>query len=284
MSNKKFEFKEALSDLLEQAQINENTLKEDDIADYFSDLDMSEEQMNHIYAYLLASGIKITGLDVTEQIEKEKRAFAEAAKKQLESAAFKGIENGTEERNADRADQGIKDTDTKILKMYREELAGIKKLSEAEETALLNRVMNEENSAELESRYIEHKLHDVVRIAEEFNVEGEYLEELIEEGNVGLTLAVQELSEGGSVSDPVSFIEDRISDAMQEYIDNELTAIDQGNAMAAKVGFVSDAAKKWKEENGESPDLNALAAFTNLTVDELTDIINLTSDKLKDNK
>ena len=283
MADVRFEFTDAIRDLVEQAAINGNKLNVSDVDDYFYDMNMTKDHLSHIYAYLLASGIKIDGLLETDDILKEKIAFMDAAKDQLEAAAFNGIKDGARDRKEERAKSEAGD-DTKIVKLFREELGAIKKLSPSEERRMIDNIVANEGDVALRNSYIERKLHDVVRIAEEYNVYGEYLEELIEEGNGGLTLAVMETEELKVAEDPVAFIESKIADAMQEYIDNELTSEDQGNAMAAKVNFISDAAKKWKEENGDSPSLEQLAGYTNLTVDELTDIINLASDKLKTDK
>lgn len=279
--SKEFDFKDALSDLLDQAAINGNRLKASDIEFYFSDLGFSHEQLNHIYAYLMASGVHIDGLDDNPQIEAERDQFAKAAHDSMEE---QGKGSSDSEKNEEKVE------DSMIVKLYEEELAEVEKMTRAEEREILDKIIDEENIEQIAKAYVERKLPDVVKIAREYKVEGEYLEELIEEGNIGLMMAVKELSEQGldtdlgEDADPVEFIEDRISKAMQDYIDNELTTSDQGNAMAAKANFVSDAAKRYKEEHGENPTTRELALYTNLTEEEIGDIIRLTSNKLVTDK
>ena len=51
--------------------------------------------------------------------------------------------------------------------------------------------------------------------------------------------------------------------------------------MVAKVHFISEAAKTMKEDNGQEPTLAELAAYTNLTEEELLAIVNLSPNNLK---
>ena len=168
-----------------------------------------------------------------------------------------------------------------FLNMYLEELKYIEKMTLSEEQRLISLLLSGDEKAE--ASYIERKLHKVVEIAKGFELTEDYFKELIEEGNLGLLTGLKELKEIEGEDNPVEFIESRIESAMQDFLEESLQAESNANAMVAKVNFVSDAAKKMKEINGSSPTLKELSSYTNLTEEELTDIMELSSDALKEN-
>jgi RNA polymerase primary sigma factor len=54
-------FHEMLSDIMEVARVQGNQLTMEDIKSLFGDMHLTDEQYDHIYAYLAASKIKIKG-------------------------------------------------------------------------------------------------------------------------------------------------------------------------------------------------------------------------------
>ena len=277
MADKQYEFSIRLADLVAQAQISGNKVHESDIKEFFEDLDLDESQFDHIFAYLKASHITIEGYEAKEEIEEVVKKYADAAKAQLEEAVKEGFEKKT----------GIKKKNNKkdikfqseFLNMYLEELRYIEKMTAKEEQKLIELLLSGDEKAE--ASYIERKLHKVVDIAKGFELTEDYFKELIEEGNLGLLMGLNELKGIEGEDNPIEFIESRIENAMQSFIEESLEIESSANAMVAKVNFVSDAAKRMKEMNGSSPTLKELASYTNLTEDELTDIIELSGDNLK---
>ena len=275
MADKQYEFSTRLADLVEQAQISGNRIHESDIKEFFDDLELDESQFNHIFAYLKASHIVIEGYKPEAGIEEEVKKYENAAKARLEEAAREGSEQKSNIKK-----KGMKNR-YEFLNMYLEELKYIEKMTLSEECKLISLLLSGDEKAE--ASYIERKLHKVVEIAEGFELTEDYFKELIEEGNLGLLTGLKELKKIEGEDNPVEFIESRIESAMQDFLEESLQAESNANAMVAKVNFVSDAAKKMKEINGSSPTLKELSSYTNLTEEELTDIMELSSDALKEN-
>lgn len=278
MADKQYEFSTRLADLVEQAQISGNRIHESDIKEFFDDLELDESQFNHIFAYLKASHIVIEGYKPEAGIEEEVKKYENAAKARLEEAAREGSEQKSNIKK-----KGMKNR-YEFLNMYLEELKYIEKMTLSEECKLISLLLSGDEKAE--ASYIERKLHKVVEIAKGFELTEDYFKELIEEGNLGLLTGLKELKELKEIEgedNPVEFIESRIESAMQDFLEESLQAESNANAMVAKVNFVSDAAKKMKEINGSSPTLKELSSYTNLTEEELTDIMELSSDALKEN-
>ena len=277
MADKQYEFSTRLADLVAQAQISGNKVHESDIKDFFSDLELDDSQFDHIFAYLKASHITIEGYEAKEEIEAEVKQYENAAKEQLEEAAKEGSlkKSGIKKKGNKKTLKYQSD----FLNMYLEELKYIEKMTLKEEEKLIDLILS--GDAEAEASYIERKLTKVVEIARGFELTEDYFKELISEGNIGLLMGLKELKDNADEDNQIEFIESRIESAMQDFIEESLEIESSANAMVAKVNFVSDAAKKMKEMNGSSPTLKELASYTNLTEDELTDIIELSGDNLK---
>ena len=277
MADKQYEFSTRLADLVAQAQISGNKVHESDIKDFFSDLELDDSQFDHIFAYLKASHITIEGYESKEEIEAEVKQYENAAKEQLEEAAKEGSlkKSGIKKKGNKKTLKYQSD----FLNMYLEELKYIEKMTLKEEEKLIDLILS--GDAEAEASYIERKLTKVVEIARGFELTEDYFKELISEGNIGLLMGLKELKDNADEDNQIEFIESRIESAMQDFIEESLEIESSANAMVAKVNFVSDAAKKMKEMNGSSPTLKELASYTNLTEDELTDIIELSGDNLK---
>lgn len=277
------EFSELLKDLLEQAAINDNCITQKEIQDVFSELKLNDGQMEHVCNYLAANKIKVVGF--VPRLDK------------LSKAESDPLDEGEGEENREAEEEEEEISESAVFKMYVKDLKAYKKLSRSEETEMLQALMQTEEGREVTSpafsdmdadslrdRYIHHKLHYVVNVARKHALGGALLDELIQEGNIGLLLAVTGLS-GVDANEAVRIVNEGIEQAMEEYINAEYANDNEARAMIAKVSFVSEAAKKLKDETGAEPSIKEMADYTNMSEEELMDIINLSADNLKaDNK
>ncbi len=309
-------FSELLQDMLEQAQINGNRISQAEIQEYFEDLKLSEEQMNHIYAYLVAHRITVQGFVPgadTKQVSRQYQTFGmlEEAREEKERAekahrrepeTKTGMQVTSADKNTELTSEKTTKTesDSAFLKMYLRELRVVEKLTKGQERELAEQLLhlagavaaNEETGfvvdtvadellAELKERFVHHKLRGVVKQARTYASGGELLDELVQEGNIGLLTALQRLEQYQEADAFLAFVEEQIVRAMEAYLDEAYAKDGEAQAMVAKVHFVSEAAKKLKEENGQEPTLAELAACTNLTEEELLAIVNLSPENLR---
>lgn len=279
--------------MLEQAQINNNQITQQEIQEYFEDLNLSEEQMNHIYSYLVAHRITVKGYVPSASMRRESRQYEDSEPEQDKTG--EQTEYGEETESAfapekkEKASESVSDEDkvepdSVFLRMYLRELRGKEKLTKAEETELLTHLLGTtvpEEKAELKERFVHHKLRHVVSRARKYALGGETLDELVQEGNIGLLTAMEHLADYHAAEEFLAHVESEILHAMEQFINETYASDSEEKAMVAKVTFVSEAAKSLKEENGEEPTLAELAAYTNLTEEELLSIINLSADNLK---
>ena len=302
-------FASLLQDMLEQAQINNNQISQQEIQEFFEDLNLTDEQMNHIYAYLVAHRINVKGYVPSAAMKRESRLYEEpeekpeeetqpveeevsdegvkkarrkvaAAEKKAEKAAEKKAEKQTE--NEDEAEP-----DSAFLKMYLRDMRGMERLTKSQEKELaeeLVRLAAEGDMTALEvqkERFVNHKIRYVVQRARKYALGGETLDELVQEGNIGLMMAVQQLDGFTDGAALIAHVEEEIVHTMEQYINETYASGSEEQAMVAKVHFVSEAARTLKEENGQEPTLKEMAAYTNLSEEELLSIINLSADNLK---
>jgi len=301
-------FTELLQDMLEQAQINGNQISQEEIQEYFEDLNLSDEQMNHIYSYLVAHRITVKGFVPSASMRRESKLYEvqpEAEPEQTETAE-EDVEQKETKRKSGRRDDGVKkaqkkvaaatgstgeeddevEPDSAFLRMYLRDLRSTEKLTKAQEWELVQELVRlaTEGGTHLEeekTRFVNHKLRYVVKRARKYALGGETLDELIQEGNIGLMTAMQALPQYTDAESFLAYVEEQIVQTMERYINETYASGSEEKTLVAKVNFVSEAAKALKEENGQEPTLAEMAAYTNLTEEELLSIINLSADNLK---
>lgn len=100
-------------------------------------------------------------------------------------------------------------------------------------------------------------------------------EDVVQEGNVALFVKLKELLGTKQAVDVEEELSDSISSAMKSYI-SEITGEEDGEeTIAGKANLVNEAVKYLEEHNGTTPDKNEIAEFTHLTMEELSDIMDI---------
>lgn len=267
-------FHEMLSDIMEVAKVQGNQLTMEDVKSLFGDMNLSEEQYDHIYAYLAANKIKIKGyVDsaslYTEAVNQEKIREEQADKGESEQKAS----THPQDKNT------LQEEDSVYLKMYLEDLEGIKDCTSEEEWMLIEHITKGDFPAK--QRYIEGNLRNIVKIAKEYRNQGVTLEDLIQEGNIALMDALEHLQE---------FLEkETIGEQIAQYVRNSLEAVIKeekesssfGNSIVDKTSFLNSAAKELAEDLGRDADIHELAAYTKLPEKEIKDILSMSGDAVK---
>lgn len=272
-------FHEMLADIMEVARVQGNQLTMEDVKSLFGDMHLTDEQYNHIFAYLAANKIKIKGyVDssslYTDAVNQEKLRAEHPDKGALEQ------ESSEHAQDNDKLST-FQEEDSVYLKMYLEDLDAVKDCTLEEEVVLVEQIIKGDSFAK--QRYIEGSLRNVVKIAKEYRNQGVTLEDLIQEGNIGLMDSLEHLSE---------FMEDEIlRDCIYEYVRSFIeAAINEqkesssfGNSVVEKTNFLNNASKDLAEDLGRDADIHELAAYTKLSEDELKDILSMSGDAVKVN-
>lgn len=268
MENKE-KFQEMLKDILEVARVQGNQLGMDEIKSLFGDMNLSEAQYEHIFAYLAAHHIQINGYvskitDYTDAVQKE----------ESEENADDNKEDSLKDQEKNGKKQSPKDS--AYLKMYLEDLDAITTPEEGEEESLVDRIRK--GDARAKNRLIEINLRRVVNIALTYENKGGTLEDLIQEGNIGLMSALEVLNELTQKGQEKEFIEDYIKNFMELFIEEQRESVRFEKDIVQKISYIRNASKELEEELGREANLEELAQYVKLSKEDVIDILNMSAD------
>lgn len=245
----KAEFLEKLSGLVMMAKNQENQITIDEVKVYFSEEDLTEEQMELVFDYLLAQKVVVKGyLKMGEsEAEGEKLTY-------------------TDEEEA-------------YLKEYLEDLKVFKKEEPGERENLFDKVAWGDELAR--QRLIELYLMDVVEIAKEMYHPEVFLGDLIQEGNVGLIMGIEMVSgkEGAH-----EFIISQIQENIQALIEEHTELKSRDKKMVEKVSLLDESITTLTEELGRKVSIDELAVYMGMDEEEILDILKLTGEETEDEK
>lgn len=231
--------------LAEYAQEKGGVLQKSEVEESFSEMALSRAQYDLIYRYLFEKKIAIQGICLPPSNAAD--AFLE--------------EEGEENRNS------------KYFNLYFKELEGLESLTEDERLSLVMRLLSGEE--EVMSELLNASLFEVVSIAREYCSQGEYLEDVIQEGNIALMQVLREITGRGQLEEPLVYIREYVRCAIAEYIDGQVTDSDEQERIIAKLGLLHEAAKHMAKENGVLPNAQELADFSKLPIEEVKDLVRL---------
>ena len=149
-------------------------------------------------------------------------------------------------------------TDSRVFQMYMEDIERLPSYTEDEiRMSYINLLSGKEEA-------IDNMFNGAVNF-----------EDVVQEGNVALFVKLKELLGTKQAVDVEEELSDSISSAMKSYI-SEITGEEDGEeTIAGKANLVNEAVKYLEEHNGTTPDKNEIAEFTHLTMEELSDIMDI---------
>ncbi len=279
----KNKFQEMLKDVLEVARVQGNELGMNEIKELFGDMGLTEEQYEHIFAYLAAAHITVKGYvktkvfnDYKEAIQEEEVKEESEAEKAPAEAEEEPAEEKEEKKEEKKPAQGV---DSQYLKMYLQDLEAVKPADESEFLLLLQSVREKKES--VKERFIEVQLHKVIEIAKLYQNRGVTLEDLIQEGNIGLLCAVETLYADTVLENELEFIEGYIRNSMEEIIYESTESSSFEKEMIEKIDYIRKASEDLKEELGREGNIHELSRYVKMSEEELIDIINMSVDGVK---
>lgn len=240
-------FLEMLKEIMEIAKVQNNRISKDELAKLLGEVELSEEQLQAVYAYLAENRIEVEG-------------FVYIPPK-------KEVEIPEEEK--------VTEEDFKFLKMYKEELQDVERLDQVEKERYLKEATmgNEESKQHLMNGY----LHDVITIVQKYKNKGVTVEDLIQEGNMGLIMAVNALPSAEEVTE--EYIINAIEQSIIASIDEIANEESEEDTIVAKANLIREAAKYLEEDYGHAPSVEELEKYTKISQTEICDILNLSKEK-----
>lgn len=176
-------------------------------------------------------------------------------------------------------DAYLSEEDVDYLDTYLEELKYIKEATDGEKEAIILSAMAGDLDAQ--TRMIELFLPQVVEIAKLYAGQGVYLEDLIGEGNVALTMGVSMLGALERASEAEGMLAKMIMDGMEEYIGLSAEQSKEDQKAIDLVNKVSDAAKEMSEDLRKKITPIELAEETGMPIEEIEEAIRLSGDHIE---
>ena len=266
----KITFMETLHSVQEIARTSTEPMTKEEIRGYFQDMELSEEQQEMIYQFLLTPQEEsVENEDNTEQAD----AGTEA--KSRESARHKpAVKTAGQSLNPH-------------FQMYLKEISAVDILPKEQQTDLYRQLLSGEETAIEE---ISHQwLKKIIKIAGEFVTPRVLLEDLVQEGNIALLLGLGQLlgkaleygADNAEILDDAQQtclekrLESFVREGMESYRQELEGEADSENTILAKVSLIHEAQKALAEENGTVPTVQELCEYTRIPQEEIVDILDL---------
>ena len=175
MDENMVKFAEKLNDLKTLAKKKKNVLEIQEINDFFSDMELSSDQMEKVFEYLEANNIDVLRMDAEDEGPDDMDLLL----------------SDEDEVDMEKIDLSVPDgiSIEDPVRMYLKEIGKVPLLSADEEVELAKRMADGDEDAK--KRLAEANLRLVVSIAKRYVGRGMLFLDLIQEGNLGLIKAVE---------------------------------------------------------------------------------------------
>ena len=286
-------FIEALDAVKNIAVSQNNSLTMEEVKNYLSDMNLSEEQFEQVYYYLSLSGINIEGyrfipkaVDLKSDTENQKDEEEISVQADEKSKEQDKKEEGAGEKTLSkkRAEYNSR--------IYMDEIKKLDYYEDNDEKKLVSEFLNGDKEAR--NKFIENRLTQVIKIANKYSdreaVKKEIIgvDELIAEGNVGLLEAISVIEENkknyvDAAGKPVfesidGTIYMEVTNSIESLLDSMTSDKDWESAVLARTNLLNEAAKYMTEEMGRVPTKEELSEYTKIPVDEIRGIMGLSKD------
>ena len=197
-------FAQILGQVRKLAKEQGNCISEEQVQDAFAELSLSDDQLSLVYDYL----------------KKHKVGIGEPVD----------------------LDDYLTDGEMDYLEAYRKEIMLLGEISEGEKEAMiLSAMAGEKASQERLIRFFLPKVADVARL---YAGQGVFLEDLIGEGNLALTLGVTMLGAFEHAKEAEGALMQMVMDAMERHIQEAVEETEKDKKAARKVNQVADKARE----------------------------------------
>lgn len=253
-------FREMLSEALKLADAKGNRLTTEEIDAFFANTHLDRQQMELVYEYLAGQKVKVEGYEPkTAPLSRELEKIAPEKEEPDESGKKEGEEGA--------------------LELYLEEIRRIPHPREGEERELFEGAARGDAAAK--SRLVELYLPLVCQLAGEYEGDACLPEDLIQEGNVGLLLAVGQIEEQESLAAYQVKLMNSVNQYMQDVIQEQKDLKDLGNGIVSKVNHLSEAIRNLEEDLEHKVSVEELSAYLEMPVEEIRDILRMAGDEIE---
>jgi len=240
--NQEVLFARTLERVRKQAKEQQNSISEEQVREAFRGLSLSEEQLTLVFDYL----------------KKRKIGIGEPAD----------------------PEEYLSEEEVDYLEEYKRGILMPEEISDGEREAIILSAMAGEQDAR--QRLIHVYLPQVTEIAKLYTGQGVFLEDLIGEGNLALTVGVTMLGALESAAEAEGMLMKMVMDAMEDCIAENLQEADKGKKMANRVNQVAEKAKELAEELHRKVTVRELSEETGMSVKAIEDAMRMSGYTIED--
>ena len=273
-------FMETLRSVQELAKASPEPIAREEIQGYFKDMELTEEQQELVYQFFQKPQ------EGTGTGEQEGKALQELG----EPCPSMGQQRKPGRASRKHAGQGQTGSGkeaahSRHFQMYLNEIKSIPELPKEGKQELYQRLLEGEQSAV--SAISAQWLKKIAGIAGAYASGQALVEDLVQEGNMGLLLGLEELLGAGEKYQGLAGdsnameqkLEGYVREAMGQYRQEAEGMANGEHTILAKVNLVHEARKALAEENGTIPALQELSDYTRIPMEEVRDIMALSQKK-----
>lgn len=279
-------FREMLTEILELADERGNCLTTQEIDEFFANTHLSREQMELVYEYLIGRKVQVKGYEskgehVPGGREDQEKELKDSKKRQAEAALSREGDGGAAagESFPKPSESGEDDENPSALELYLKELEGMGEAGTEEELELFHLAADGDGAAK--SRLIELYLPLVCRLAGDYQGEEFLVEDLIQEGNVGLLLAVDQVERQESLAAYQARLMNAVNQYMEDVIREQKDLRDLGEGIVSRVNHLSQAIHNLEEELEHRVSVEELSAYLEMPAEEIRDILRMAGDEIE---
>lgn len=258
--NTQAKFEERLKELLNAAKKKKNVLEYQEINDFFTDLNLEEEQFDKILETLEQNNVDVLRITEEDDVDDEEIILTE--------------EDEVDVENIDLSvPDGISIEDP--VRMYLKEIGKVPLLSADEEIELAKKM--EMGDEEAKKRLAEANLRLVVSIAKRYVGRGMLFLDLIQEGNLGLIKAVEKFDyrKGYKFSTYATWW---IRQAITRAIADQARTIRIPVHMVETINKLIRVSRQLLQELGREPTPEEIAEEMNMPVDRVREILKISQE------
>lgn len=239
-------FRTALAALSASAEQKGRKLSQEDMKEFFQDMNLNQEQYPLVYAYLASRRIQVEGVEMPAVLREEKPY--------------------TEEEQ-------------QFLNQYRKDMKSVRRQPEELIPELFSRAAGGEESAK--RILTEHYLHRVLPIAEEYAHQGLLIQDLVQEGNLGLMIGIDTLSLMEEGPGWEAHLEKEIHRAIRAAVDEQEGSRSTGEQVTEKLNKLADSITELTEELGRQVTPDELSIYLDMPLEELEDLLRIAGETIE---
>ena len=239
--NKEIIFAQTLEQVRKVAKEQGNIISKEQVEEAFLELDLTEEQLEMVFDYL----------------HKHKIGIGEPV----------------------NLDDYLSEEEVDYLEEYLQQLKELPEFSEGEKEAITLSAMAGDLNAQ--NQLIQIFLPQVVEIAKLYAGQGVFLEDLIGEGNVAVTMGVSMLGAMEHAAEAQGMLGKMIMDAMEDYISENVEEVKKDRKIADKVNKVAEKANELAEDLHRKVTVEELIEETGMSRKAVMDAIRITAGKIE---